>query len=289
MNRSLTAILTLLCLLTITSIVAAEGMYNQREIGSLNKPASAPYTPEEVMVDQSKRGSTIPLDTKWVDETGKDVTLADYFTAGRPVVLNLGYYECPMLCGIMNQRMVENLKSLPLDLGTEFMVVNISVDPNENWPLARDKKATYMKTIGKPGNAAGWHLLVGGPESIKSLTEALGYRYKKIDNEIAHPSALIIVSPTGTITQYLDAMLLDTGTTRLALVEASQGKLGSIWDRIILTCFHFDPSTGKYTKLAIGLMQAAGAVTIIVFFSIMIPLWIKSVKKTPTKVSPQTA
>jgi protein SCO1/2 len=286
MNRSLVQLLSLVIAIASIVTTSARAQYYQQPIGSMNKPTTLPYTSDEVGVDEKAVGNKLPLDAVFTDDAGKQVKLGDYFLQGRPVVLNIGYYSCPMLCGVMNEKMVEALKGVPYDVGTEYAVVNISIDPSETWQLARDKKKSYLKALGEPGNAVGWSLLTGSQESINAVTLATGYKYKKVGDEYAHAAVLVLVSPDGTVTHQLNALSLDSNTMKLALVEASGNRIGSLLDRFFAVCLERNPHTGKYTTLAVGVMQAGATVFVVGFLAVMVPLWIKSVKKSNTRVGP---
>jgi protein SCO1 len=287
MNRPFAHLLTAsLSVLALAS--SAPAQYGRQPIGSMNQPTTLPYTSDEVGVDEKAIGNVLPLDAVFTDESGKPVKLRDYFQQGRPVVLNIGYYSCPMLCGVMNEKMVEALKGVPYDVGTEYAVVNISIDPTEAWQLARDKKQNYLKALGEPGNAVGWSLLVGPQESINEVTQATGYKYKKVGDEYAHAAVLVLASPDGKVTHQLNALSLDSNTLKLALVESSGNRIGSWLDRFYAVCFERNPHTGQYTTLAVGVMQAGGALFVLGFLAVMVPLWIKSVRKSNARTGDGT-
>ncbi|MFT3787485.1 MAG: SCO family protein [Tepidisphaeraceae bacterium] len=274
---------------TLLVSAPAVAQYHQQAVGAIDKPLPLPYSEGEVGVDQAKVGEQIPLDLPFVDEDGKPVKIGDYFNKGRPVLLNIGYYQCPMLCGVMNQKMVAALKGVPFDIGTEFDVVNVSINPTETWEVAKKKKETYVAALGKPGNAVGWHLLTGDAVSIEALTRVVGYKYKKVDKEYAHPAVFILVGDNGQVTHYLDALVVDSETMRLALVESSGKKIGSFWDKAFVTCFDRDPHTGKYTKIATGVMQIGSLVFVLGFAAIMVPLWWKSLKRSNERTNGKDA
>ncbi len=283
--RPLVNLVLLVVAIALIAASSVRAQYYQQPIGSMNKPTTLPYTSDEVGVDDKAIGTKLPLDATFTDENGRPVKLADYFQSGRPVVLNIGYYSCPMLCGVMNEKMVEALKGVPYDVGTEYAVVNISIDPGETWQLARDKKQNYLNALGEPGNAVGWSLLVGPQESINAVTQATGYKYKKVGDEYAHAAVLVLVAPDGTVTHQLNALSLDSGTMKLALVEASGNRIGSLLDRFFAICLDQNPHTGQYTKLAQGVMMAGASVFLVGFLAVMVPLWIKSVKKSNARLS----
>jgi protein SCO1/2 len=230
----------------------------------------APPDLQDIGIDE-KSGSTIPLDLVFVDETGKAVKLDQYFHHDRPVVLQLSYFGCPMLCTLVSNGLVESLNDLTLTMGKDFEVINVSFDPSETSDLAWMKKKSFLEAYNRPAGAESWHFLTGKPEQIKQLTQAVGFKYKWIEqkHQFSHPAALMLLTPDGKISRYLYGVKYDPRTLRLSLVEASQGKVGSTTDRILLTCFHYDASAGKYTATAMGIMRIAGVLTVIGIASVL--------------------
>ncbi len=241
----------------------------------LAKPVTEPVgqrvdrTPDEMQgvgIDEHP-GAQVPLDLKFIDENGQPVQLKQYFANGkRPVILQLGYYDCPMLCSLVSQGAVESLKALKLEAGSDYDYLFVSINPDEKPSLAFMKKTSYIKEFNRPLDASGWHFLTGREEQIKELAASVGWKYKWLENQhqFSHPAAVILLSPDGKVTRYLYGVKFPGNTLRLSLVEASHGKIGSTLDQIILTCAHFDPSSGKYTWAAIGLMRIAAGITILV-------------------------
>ena len=225
---------------------------------------AAPPELQDIGIDE-KSGSTIPLDLIFVDETGKPVKLEQYFHQGRPVVMQLSYFGCPMLCTLVSNGLVESLNDLSLTMGKDFEVINVSFDPQETSDLAAMKKKSFLEAYNRPAGAASWHFLTGKPEQIKQLTASLGFKYKWVEqsHQFSHPAALMLLTPDGKVSRYLYGVKYDPRTLRLSLVEAGQGKIGTTVDRILLTCFHYDAYAGKYTATAMGIMRIAGVLTVI--------------------------
>lgn len=280
------ALLAAIALTATLSAPAAHAQYQRPDIGSMDRVID-PYEKGEVGVDE-KPGAYVPKDVAFLDEDGKDVTLASYLGQGRPVILWLGYYECPALCDPMSGGMVRAVKDLKLDSGKEFAIVNVSINPSEVPGIAKVKRETYLKELGHPGEARGWNLLTGKPEGIAALTQAVGYKFKKVtadgETQYAHPAVLIVLSPEGKVTRYLypskgTGVEFDAQTMRLSLIEASEGKVGSPLDQFLLTCLRYDSHTGKYTWVAVRLMQYAGAVTVLVMVAVFVPYWIRSSRR----------
>lgn len=223
------------------------------------------------------RGDKLPLSLPFVDETGAAVTLGDYFKAGRPVLLTLNYYECPMLCNMVLGGLVDGLKTLDWTPGKEFEVVTVSINHREGPALALAKKTSHVEAIGKPEAAAGWHFLTGKSESIESLTRTVGfgYRWEPDQMQYAHGAAIFMVSPEGVLTRYLYGIQYPAKDLRLALVEAGEGTLGSVVDRIMLYCFHYVPTSQRYEFYIWGAMRLGGVLTVLAMGTLLGTLWAK--------------
>jgi protein SCO1/2 len=224
-------------------------------------------TPEAlkgVSIDE-KLDSTLPLDLAFEDDHGQPVTLKQYFNGSRPVVLQLGYYGCPMLCDLVSQRLADSLTKLPLNAGKDFDVVFVSIDPHESAKLAAGKKQRYVDEYNRPGTENGWHFLVGKSDQIESLATVVGFNYKWVPaaQQYSHPAAVILLTPQGKVSRYLYfGGALEEQTLRLSLVEASEGRIGTKTDQFLLRCFQYDGRQGKYAVTALALMRAAGVLTV---------------------------
>ena len=217
---------------------------------------------EHVGIDQ-RLNEQLPLDLQFKDESGNTVKLGDYFHSGRPVLLNFVYYECPMLCGEVLNGVSAALKVLKFTPGKEFEVVTVSIDPREKPPLAAAKKQTYMERLGRPEAAKGWHFLTGEQEQIDKLANAAGWHYQfdTKTNQFAHAAGIMLVTPQGKLAQYYYGVEYSARDLRLGIIEASQNRIGSIADQVLLYCYHYDPRTGKYGAVITNIMRAAGALT----------------------------
>jgi protein SCO1/2 len=230
----------------------------------LNMRGVDPKAPlERVGIDQ-KLDSQLPLNLQFKDESGKTVKLGDFF-GKRPVILAPVYYECPMLCTEILNGLVRSLKAVTFTPGQEFEVVVFSFDARDTSALAAAKKAAYLKRYDRPGTDAGWHYLTGSPESIKELTAALGYRYvwDPHTSQFAHASGVMIITPQGRVSKYFYGIEYASKDVRLGLIEASQNKIGTKVDQLLLFCFHWDPSTGKYTTTVMNIMRLGFVATIL--------------------------
>ena len=229
-------------------------------------PASAEMSLPEpikmVKIEQKLHGK-LPLDTVFKDESGREVTLGDFF-GRRPVILVFVYYECPMLCTLILNGTLRTLRSMKFTTGKEFDVVAISFDPEETPDLALDKKNNYVKQYNRPGSEGGWHFLTGSEASIEKVTQAAGfnYVYDPERDEYAHASALMVVTPEGMLSQYFYGIEYPARDLRLALVEASKNKIGSLVDQILLFCFHYNPITGKYGFAIMSGLRIFGVLTV---------------------------
>lgn len=263
-------LLLLAAALPTTRVLAKASLFVPSNDGRME---AAPEALKEIGVDE-KLNVTLPLDATFTDERGEQVTLSQYFDKSKkPVVLQLGYYGCPMLCDLISQGLSQSLKELKLDPASDYKVVFISFDPNESWQLAAKKKRSFIRMADRPGAADGWHFLTGRQDQIDTVARAIGYRYKWIESahQFSHPSVVTICTPGGKVSRYLypHGMKFDEPTLRLSLVEASDSKIGSTVDHFVLTCFHYDGKQGRYAFAAISLMRFGGVLTLIVLGTVL--------------------
>ncbi len=244
--------------------LSAQGFYSSPPA---REPANErPAALREVGLDQKLNG-LLPLDAMYMDSEGRDVALGEYFNSGRPVVLALVYYECPMLCTQVLNGLTGALETLNLDAGKDFDVIALSFDPREDPKLAKAKKIAYMGRYGRPGTEDGWHFLTGSQESIARVTDAVGFRYTFDENigQFAHGALITVLTPEGRISRYLYGIDYGGRDLRLALVEASSGKIATPVDRALLYCYHWDPTTGRYGFVVMNLVRGAGVLTLLGF------------------------
>lgn len=229
---------------------------------------------EGVGVDE-KLGAPIPMDLAFRNAAGTSVTLGQYFDGERPVMLTLNYYDCPMLCPMVLDRYARTLRSIAWTPGDEFEAVTVSIDPTETPAMARRQKQSYVETLDKPGAGNGWHFLTGHKASIEALTEAVGFNYRKVEgkDEYAHPTAVIFLSGSGKVTRYIYGMEIPPADARQALVEASDGKVGTVMDQITLYCFQFDPEANSYTADAFALMRIGGILVAVILGGLLVYFW----------------
>jgi protein SCO1/2 len=225
----------------------------------------------DVGIDQ-KLDAQVPPGLAFHDEMGRDVRLGDYF-GKRPMVLALVYYKCPMLCTMVLNDLTKAMNSMKMNCGEQFDILTISFDPNETPTLAQEKKDQYTRAYRRPHAKEGWHFLTGSQASITALTKTVGFRYAwdAKYQQYAHASGLIILTPEGKTARYFYGIDYAPSDLELSLAEASQGKETSVADQILLFCFHYDPSTGRYSLMVIRLIQVFGVLTVLVLGSYM--LW----------------
>jgi protein SCO1 len=249
-------------LVTAATAVLASTAVSAQVIRAPETKRIKPPGLEHVGIDQ-RLNEQLPLDLQFKDESGQTVKLGDYFHSGRPVLLNFVYYECPMLCGEVLNGVSAALKVLKFTPGTEFEVVTVSIDPREKPPLAAAKKQTYMARLGRPEAANGWHFLTGEKAQIDALANAAGWHYQfdTKTNQFAHAAGIMLVTPQGKLAQYYYGVEYSARDLRLGIIEASQNRIGSIADQVLLYCYHYDPRTGKYGAVITNIMRAAGALT----------------------------
>lgn len=211
---------------------------------------------------QQHLDTQLPLTLTFRDEQGETVRLADYF-GKTPVLLTLGYYRCPLICGQELNSLARSLKPLSLDFGKDFQVITVSIDPEEKPGLARDKKASLLKRYGRPGAEESWHFLTGDEEQIRQLADAAGfvYVYNEKNGQYVHPAGILVVTPEGKISRYFYGLEYPAKDLQFTLIEASAGKVGSPVAKLLLFCYEYDPTSGRYTLAIVFLIRIFGSLT----------------------------
>jgi protein SCO1/2 len=222
---------------------------------------------QQVRFDQ-RLNEQVPLNLEFRDEAGNTVKLADYF-GEKPVILVLAYYRCPMLCTLVLNGLVRGLLDVPFTPGKEFNVVTVSFDARETPAMAAAKKKMYLERYGRHGAEAGWHFLTGKQDAIDKLTDAVGFHctYDAARDEFIHASGIVLLTPQGKVSRYFYDVSYSGRDLRLGLVEASENKIGSPVDQVLLFCFHYDPTLGKYGATIMNFVRVGGVVTVIVLGS----------------------
>lgn len=242
----------------------------------------------DVKIEQ-RLGQALPLDAKFRDEMGREVALSDYFNKGKPVVLSLIYYRCPSLCNQILNGMLASFRVVKHNIGQEYDVVCISIDPRETPELAAQKKESYVKSYGRPGAGNGWHFLTGAEEQIRRVADAVGYHYKYVPETdlYAHAAGIVVCTPGGRLGQYFYGIEYSPRQLELALAESSNGKVGDLVDAITLWCTVYDPATGSYQFMILRVIQVFGILTVIVLATFIVRS-LRSERRPTTSASSRT-
>jgi protein SCO1/2 len=254
----LVSALAALCLLSVEPAGADDG-----------RPAGL----RDVGLDQ-KLNEQVPLELPFRDEAGRSVHLADYFGAV-PVVLSLNYFDCPMLCPLVLNDVLRAARAIPLGLGRDFRILTVSIDPRDTPARAAAKQQWYVEQYGRGRTVDGWHFLTGDERSIESLARAVGFRYvlDPKSGQFAHTAGIMVLTPDGRLARYFYGVEYSPRDLRLALVEASHGRIGSLADQILLFCFHYDEASGRYGFFVLNAVRAAGIATALGLASLMAVLF----------------
>jgi protein SCO1 len=229
-----------------------------------------------------KPGDFVPADVRLTNSYGEEVLLGDYLNRGRPFILNIVYYECPSMCNFIMNSLTDTMKELRWTAGNQFDVLTVSMAYNETWEMARDNKTAYTEFLNREGAAEGWHFFVGEKDEIKRLTDAVGFYYKwdEKSREYLHASALIFLDQRGMVSRYLYGIDFHELDVRNALFDASNGRIGSTLERVILFCYTFDPDSGSYVPYAVNIMKVGGALTLLGLGLFLGIFWMKERKKS---------
>ena len=232
--------------------------------GAGAQPVAMPAEVVERIKVEQNLDAQVPPDLVFRNEAGEEVRLGDYF-GKRPIVLSLVYYDCPGLCTMTLNGMVKSFRPLEFDVGDEFEVITVSFDPKEKPELAAAKKAEYVKQYRREGAERGWHFLTGDPEPIKALCETVGfgYSYDERTGEYAHASVIMVLTPTGKVSRYFYGLEYSSRDLRLGLIEASEERIGSLSDAVMLLCYKYDPTTGKYGFVIMTVLRAGAILTVL--------------------------
>ncbi|MDH3255124.1 MAG: SCO family protein [Acidobacteriota bacterium] len=261
--------------MSLRTVAACVAIWGLCAAPTLAQPPSneAPPTLQKVRFEQ-RLGERVPHDAIFLDDTGAEVRLGDYL-GERPVVLALVYYECPMLCPMIMNGLLQALKTLTFSPGEEFDVITVSFDPGETWQQARDAKTLHLERFGRPETAAGWHFLTGTEAVVRQLTDAVGfyYAYDPEQDEYAHAAGIVVLTPDGLVARYFYGIEFPPRDLRLGLVEAAEGKIGTLVDQVLLYCYRYDPTTGKYSAVVMNIIRLGGVVTVLVMAVFLTAAW----------------
>ena len=272
---------------TVIILLVAAILANGQKLKDRQLATAASVLPpglRDVSLEQ-RLNQEVPLHLALRDDSGRPLPLSSYFS-GKPVILALVYYQCPMLCTQILNGLVMSLRGMSLESGRDFEVVAVSIDPTETPELAARKKAEYLRRYAK--SPAGWHFLTGAEPQIKELAQAVGFRYAydPRTKQYAHASAIMVLTPGGRLSKYFYGIEYAPRDLRLGLVEASENKIGSPVDQILLYCYHYDPSTGKYSAIVMNMVRLAGALTLVIFGALLAWMWRRDLRRSREAVVP---
>lgn len=224
-----------------------------------------------------KLGEKLDLSLQFTDENGEQVSLGKYFDGKHPVSISLIYYSCPGLCNFHFNGVVDALKSMDWSAGEKFQLLAISFDAKETFETGSKKRDSYIKEYNRPGTEKGIHFLTADQATIDKITQQIGFQFKWNEkaNEWAHASAAVIATPDGTISRYLHGIQFDAPTFKMALNEATNGKIGSLVDKMIWYCFKYDPSQSKYVLYAFRAMQFGAVAIVLLLAALILPVWLR--------------
>lgn len=261
---------------------SARGAHADAPVEASSAPRSEQLPKRLVGVDvHEKLGEALSLNLSFKDSLGREVMLRDYFDGKLPVIVTLNYSDCPMLCSLILNGLVTGLKKIDLDLGKDFRIVTISLNPKETPSRARGTQQRYLAAYGRPESRDGWAFLTGSERNIKAVADSMGfeYGYNEERDEYVHPSAFAIAMPNGNIARYIYGIEYLPDTVRLSLVEASEGKVGTTLDRILLYCFHYDETEGRYAPVAMNIMRLTGGLGAVLLAGFLLLLWRAELRK----------
>lgn len=263
-------------LLRVAALIVALPLATIAGPTSAQAQATLPEAATQVTLDEHL-GQRLPMGLRFRDPTNRQVVLGDYFRDGKPVVMVLSYYECPMLCGLVLQGMVNSLAQLTWKAGDEYRVLAVSIDPRDRPEQAEKKQRSALAAIGRAGRAGAWPFLVGEASETAALADAIGFRYQydPQTSQYAHPAAIYVLTPDGRISRYLYGVTYGALDLRLALVEAANGRVGSIVDRVILSCYRYDPATRRYGPTILGFFRLGGALILASVSTLLAPLFVR--------------
>ena len=261
------------------SVLLSAGLLLSAMPSEAKKPTTAEIT-KRVGIDQ-RLNEQVPLHLEFRDSSGKMKKLDQIIDGKKPVILTLVYYECPMLCNIVLDALTNVMSDTGLEVGRDFEVLTVSFDPKETSVQAQKKKELYMSRLSTRIPRDSWHFMTGSPENVKALAKSVGFRYEYDQNimQYAHGAAIMILTPNGKISRYFYGFEYNKRDLRLGLVEASENRIGTVTDKFLLLCYHYDPAIGKYSARAMTVVRAGGAATVIALASFIFVLFRKDRQK----------
>lgn len=284
------AAFTLLCMLGRSSSVHAAAGHTALGGTIETSLAPPPSKDGDAQIVATQLGRKIPFDASFYDESGNQVTVGSYFPNGKPnkpTIITLGYYQCPMLCNLVLNALIDTLQGSDLALGRDFRILSFSIDERENVDLSNKKREAYLQSLRKAYGdnqriaQEEWHFHTGNAAAIAQLADGIGFQYRwdELSQQFAHGAGIFLISPDGTLTRILWGLAFDPKDFKMAVVEASQGKVGTIVDRILISCFRYDNMEHKYTVYAWGIMRLAGIIMVVLVATFLFRSWYQERKK----------
>ncbi len=258
---------------TTLALLLAGGLALAGPAAAQTNAGQRPPELREVGIDQ-RLNEQVPLDLTFRNERGESVTIGSLLR-GKPVILSLVYYECPMLCTLVLNGMLSTLRALPFTAGEEFDIITVSFDATDTPELAAQKKTTYLNEYRRPGAEDGWHFLTGDEASIARLAEAVGFRYTYLPDtqEFAHAAGIMVLTPRGILARYFYGVEYAPRDVKFGLMEAAEHRIGSPVDQLMLFCFRYDPSTGRYSNVVLNAVRLGGVLTVLAFALFALRSW----------------
>jgi protein SCO1/2 len=225
-------------------------------------------------------GEPLPLEARFLDDAGREVRLADVLPKDKPTLVTLVYYECPMLCNLVINAQVSAMREVGLELGKDYEAITVSIDPKDTPTQSLQRKRRHLQAMGKPESAP-WHFLTGTEENIHKLTEAVGfkYRYDESTQQYAHPAVVHVVTPEASISRYLYGTTFPPKDMKLALLEAASGRVGTSFDRVVLSCFKYDPAMRRYNFYVFGFIKTGALLVFAALSTMLFYFWRRELKK----------
>lgn len=281
--KTLVRILCIACM----AFIAWHGIH-PKNAAAHGEDANLPKEIRGLSVEE-KLNARLPMDLRFQDENGRNVSLRDIASGGMPFILTLNYFHCPVLCNPMLTSLARALRAVPLQMGGRYRVVTLSIDPGETPEIARQKKNEVSGWYDHQG-MQGWSFFTGREENIRRLANSTGfrYRYDPKTKQFYHPAVLMICTPGGRISRYVYGVQYDPRMLRLSIVEASEGKSISTTDRILLFCYHYDAASGRYVLAALNFMRAGGALTLLIMVFVLGRFWLNDARKGPVAEGGET-
>lgn len=271
--------LLLLALIPGRPALALPGAGAMRHQGVQGTEGMQPPALQGVDVEE-RLGELVPLEVEFLDESGRPVRLSEVLPRDKPVLLTLAYYQCPMLCNLVLSAQARAMRDMGLTLGRDYQAVTISIDPKDTPAQSYERRKRHLQTLGKEETEP-WRFLTGSQESIQALADALGfrYRYDEATKQYAHPAVLHVLSPEGAVSRYLYGASFDPGDLKLALLEAANGRVGTSLDRVILSCYRYDPALRRYGFFVFGFIRVGAMLVFLSLMAMLTLYWRRELKR----------